>query len=139
MPDAELLRRLEVARAAARAAGELTLQYFQTDQYDLEFKSDATPVTTADRKSEELLRERISAAFPNDGILGEELGETSGTSGYRWILDPIDGTKSFITGVPLYGTLIGVERDGEPAIGVIQIPALGECAYGCIGAGAWYS
>ncbi len=136
--SSELLARLTSAVAAARAAGDLTLTYFQRDDLAVESKSDASPVTVADRNAELLLRERIAREFPNDGILGEEFGEQSGTSGYRWILDPIDGTKSFISGVPLYGTLVGVERDGRSVVGVIHIPGLGETAYAAAGQGAWY-
>src|SRR5688500_17550901 len=102
--------RLELAVEIAREAGEITLRYFGRDNFQVERKADDSPVTVADRSSEQHLRQRIEAAFPADGILGEEFGERPGTSGYRWILDPIDGTKSFIHGVPLYGTLIGVEH-----------------------------
>jgi histidinol phosphatase-like enzyme (inositol monophosphatase family) len=85
----------------------------------------------------------IAAAFPGDGILGEEFPEQAGTSGFRWILDPIDGTKSFIHGVPLYGTLVGLEHkssehNAESVLGVILIPALDECVYAARGQGAWY-
>jgi histidinol phosphatase-like enzyme (inositol monophosphatase family) len=104
----------------------------------VELKSDASPVTIADRQAEQLLRERIGQKFPTDAILGEEFGEQPGTSGYRWILDPIDGTKSFVHGVPLYGTLVGVEFDGRSVIGIIYVPALGECCYAAEGEGAWY-
>jgi histidinol phosphatase-like enzyme (inositol monophosphatase family) len=93
----------------------------------------------ADRQAEQHLRQRIAAAFPADGILGEELGEQPGTSGYRWILDPIDGTKSFIHGVPLYGTLIGCEYQGRSVLGLIRIPRLDECVYATAGQGAWYT
>jgi len=130
--------RLESAVAWARRAGDLTLTFFQRDDLDVELKADASPVTAADRGAEELLRAAIAERFPQDGILGEELGEKPGTSGYRWILDPIDGTKSFISGVPLYGTLIGVEHAGRSVVGVIHIPALGETAYAAVGQGAWY-
>src|SRR5258708_5899700 len=109
MDATDLTARLELGLSATREAGALTLEYFQRDGLVVERKADASPVTIADRRAEQLLRERITAAFPDDGILGEELGERAGTSGYRWILDPIDGTKSFIHGVPLYGTLVGVE------------------------------
>ena len=112
-------RALKLAISAGTEAGRLTLQYFQQDNYEVERKSDASPVTIADRSAEQLLRERIAAAFPQDGIIGEEFGTTTGTSGFRWILDPIDGTKSFIHGVPLYGTLIGVEHEGRASPGVI--------------------
>src|SRR5262249_4310707 len=83
-------------------------------------------------------RERILAAFPDDAILGEEFGERGGTSGFRWILDPIDGTKSFIHGVPLYGTLIGIEHQQASCVGVIHIPPSRETFYAALGEGAWY-
>jgi histidinol phosphatase-like enzyme (inositol monophosphatase family) len=134
----EQTKRLELAIDAAREAGELTLKYFRRDDLQVDLKNDATPVTIADRQAEQLLRERIATAFPQDAILGEELGEKSGTSGYRWILDPIDGTKSFIYGVPLYAVLIGVERDKQSEIGVIHLPALGETVYAAKGQGAWH-
>lgn len=137
-PAAEISRRLEVAISAGKEAGRLTLNYFQQDNYQVERKSDASPVTIADRSSEQLLRERIAAAFPQDGVLGEELGTTTGTSGFTWILDPIDGTKSFISGVPLYGTLIGIEHQGRALAGFVYLPALGEGIYGSAGQGAWY-
>lgn len=130
--------RLELARLAAREAGQWTLRYFQSESLAVELKHDRSPVTVADRQAEQLLRERIAERFPDDAILGEEFPEKPGTSGYRWILDPIDGTKSFIRGVPLYGTLVGVEHDGRSTIGVIYIPALEECLYAATGEGAWY-
>jgi histidinol-phosphatase len=134
----ELTRRFEFAREAAREAGKLTLLYFQSASLQIDTKSDASPVTVADREAEQLLRREIAKEFPDDALLGEEFGEQGGTSGYRWILDPIDGTKSFIHGVPLYAVLIGVEFRGESKIGVIHLPALEETAYACIGQGAWY-
>ena len=79
-----------------------------------------------------------AAKFPDDGILGEELGETNGSSGYRWILDPIDGTRSFVCGVPIYSTLVGLENEGKSVLGVIMIPALNECVYAATGLGAWH-
>jgi histidinol phosphatase-like enzyme (inositol monophosphatase family) len=135
----ELSHRLELAQAAAREAGEITLEYFGGDRLEVETKSDRSPVTVADRQAEQHLRRRIAAAFPDDGILGEEFGEQPGTSGYRWILDPIDGTKSFIHGVPLYGTLVGCEYQGRSVLGLIRIPRLDECVYAATGQGAWYS
>ncbi|HWB10752.1 MAG TPA: histidinol-phosphatase [Pirellulales bacterium] len=131
--------RLELALSAAREAGELTLRYFQEDNYAVELKRDQSPVTIADRQAEQLLRERIAAAFPADAIVGEEFPDRPGDSGYRWILDPIDGTKSFISGVPLYGALVGVEFDGQSVAGVIHIPALAETAYAAKGKGAWFA
>jgi histidinol phosphatase-like enzyme (inositol monophosphatase family) len=135
----ELASRLDLAVGAAREAGQLTLGFFQREDLAVERKADHSPVTAADRQAEQLLRRRIREAFPDDGILGEEFGEEAGTSGFRWILDPIDGTKSFICGVPLYGTLIGVERAGASVVGVIYIPGLDECVYAAIGGGAWYT
>ncbi len=130
--------RLDWAISAAREAGRLTLRYFQSDDLAVELKSDASPVTVADRQAEQLLRQRIAERFPHDAILGEEFPEQAGTSGYRWILDPIDGTKSFISGVPLYGTLVGVEFDRQSTIGVIYVPALDECIHAATGEGAWH-
>jgi len=136
--DHPLQARLEVAVRAARAAGQRTLAFFQQDNFRVERKADDTPVTEADREAEQFLRRQIAAAFPEDGILGEEFGEQPGRSEFRWILDPIDGTKSFICGVPLYATLVGVERDGRGVIGVIDVPGLDECVYAASGLGAWY-
>ncbi len=138
IPPSDIKTRLELAVEAAYEAGQITLQYYRRDDLEVERKRDDSPVTIADREAEQHLRQRISAVFPEDAILGEELPERPGSSGYRWILDPIDGTKSFIHGVPLYGTLVGVEREGESVAGVILIPALDECVYGAIGLGAWY-
>jgi histidinol phosphatase-like enzyme (inositol monophosphatase family) len=135
---AEIAARLSIARDAGVAAGKLTLRYFQTTDFRTEKKSDGSPVTIADRSAEQLLRERIAAAFPHDGILGEEFGETGGTSGFRWILDPIDGTKSFIHGVPLYGTLIGVEHEGRCPAGFVYMPGLDEGVFASAGQGAWH-
>ncbi len=139
MLSSELAERLELALPAAREAGDITLRYFRRDNVAVELKADASPVTVADREAELHLRQRIAAAFPADGILGEEFGEQPGTSGYRWVLDPLDGTKSFIAGVPLYGTLVGVEHDGRGVVGVIRMPALDESVYAAIGQGAWYA
>jgi histidinol phosphatase-like enzyme (inositol monophosphatase family) len=136
--SSDIARRLEVAVAIAREAGQISLRYFRRDDLVVDLKADHTPVTVADRSAEEHLRQRIAAAFPGDGILGEEFPERPGSSGFRWILDPIDGTKSFIHGVPLYGTLIGVERDHQSLAGVIHMPALDETAYAAAGQGAWY-
>jgi histidinol-phosphatase len=138
MTSDDLTARLDLALAIAREAGEITLRYFRRDNFRIERKADDSPVTVADREAEQHLRRRIAAAFPADGILGEEFGEQPGTSGYRWILDPIDGTKSFIYGVPLYGQLIGVERERRSVVGVINVPALEECVSAAVGQGAWY-
>ncbi len=136
--SSEIASRLRIAVDAAQEAGRLTREFFRRSDLQVDYKADQSPVTPADRAAEERLRKRIAAAFPDDGILGEEFGEQAGASGYRWILDPIDGTRSFVCGVPLYGTLVGVERDGRSLVGVICIPALEECVYAATGQGAWY-
>ena len=134
----EIQRRLDFAVEAARAAGEITLRYFRRADLIVERKTDDSPVTLADKEAEAYLRDSIHTKFPHDGIVGEEWGTDEGTSGFRWIIDPIDGTKSFIHGVPLYATLIGVECEGRAVIGVDRIPATGECIYAARGRGAWY-
>ena len=116
---------LTEAEALADAAGAVTLGYFGGRVPD-EAKDDGSPVTRADREAETLLRARIRERFPTHGILGEEYGEHFGTDPVRWILDPIDGTRSFMRGVPLYGVLIGIEVEGEPVVGVAHFPALRE-------------
>ncbi|MAT69325.1 MAG: histidinol-phosphatase [Planctomycetaceae bacterium] len=135
--DPQVQSRLKLALVAARAAGAETLRHFRQSSLAVERKGDGSPVTAADRASETLLREQIAAEFPDDGILGEEFGEQLGTSGYRWILDPIDGTKSFITGAPLYTTLVAIMRGEEPLAGVIYAPATAEIVYAARGGGAW--
>lgn len=137
-PTAETTARLQLAIDAAREAGRITLEHFRRDDLEVQRKGDDSPVTVADRRAEQHLRGRIAEAFPKDGVLGEEFPEQPGTSPFRWILDPIDGTKSFIHGVPLYGTLVGVEHAGQPVVGLIRIPALDECVYAATGQGAWY-
>jgi histidinol-phosphatase len=130
--------RLAVARSIAVEAGAITLRYFCQDNYQVELKQDASPVTVADREAELHLRQSITEMFPADAILGEEFADKPGDSGFRWILDPIDGTKSFISGVPFYGTLIGIEHEGQAVVGVIHLPALAETAYAARGQGAWH-
>ena len=132
--DGRLVAMIEVASAAGRH----TLDYFRLDDLEVQTKSDESPVTLADREAEQLVRKKIAALFPNDTIQGEEFPEQEGNSAYRWVVDPIDGTKSFICGVPLYSTLLAVEFDGNPLGGVIFIPALGEMAVAAIGHGCWY-
>jgi histidinol-phosphatase len=114
------------------------MSHYQSASLAVERKRDSSPVTAADRGAEELIRAAIAREFPQDAVLGEEFGETAGTSGFRWILDPVDGTKSFIHGVPLFGTLIGVEFAGQCVVGVCHLPALGETAWGGKGLGAWW-
>lgn len=130
--------RLALAVRIAREAGAIALQYFQDASLAVESKADASPVTLADRSVEQFLRERIADAFPADGMLGEEFGASREGSAHRWILDPIDGTRTFVRGVPFFGTLIGIEVEGVAVSGVIHLPALEETVYAGLGTGAWW-
>jgi histidinol-phosphatase len=128
---------LDFAVDLAREAGDLTLRWFRSSDLAVDSKVDGTPVTAADRASERLVRERLAERFPDDGILGEEEAETAGTSGRRWIVDPIDGTKAFTRGVPLYSTLLALDDEHGPAVGVIVLPAAGQAVYAGRGLGCW--
>ena len=130
---------LSFAEQTAREAGALTLEYFLTDGARAEFKSDDTPVTIADRKAEELIRSRIAGAYPDHQIVGEEYGTTEGSPDYRWIIDPIDGTKSFVHGVPLYAVLIALEIKGKMEVGCAYFPALDEVISAATGLGAQWN
>lgn len=134
-------RRLDAAVELARLAGASTLRLFQRPGLAVDRKRDGSVVTAADRDAEQFLRGAICERFPGDGVLGEEFGELPGDSGYRWILDPIDGTASFVCGVPLYGTLVGVQdtRSGQMVAGVIEMPALAERVFGGPGLGAFHA
>jgi len=116
---------VDFALEAAWRAGQLTLAYFNTGTA-AEWKADASPVTIADRSAEQLLRAAIEARFPDHAIVGEEFGQTDRDSTHRWFLDPIDGTQSFIRGVPLYGVMVGLQIAGDMVAGVVVFPALGE-------------
>lgn len=116
---------LQFAIQTAEQAGRITLNYFQKS-IAVEIKPDRSPVTIADRQCEEYIRSEIESHFPDDGIVGEEFGIKESKSGFRWILDPIDGTKSFIRGVPLYGTMVGLEKDGQPVLGVLRFPPINQ-------------
>lgn len=130
--------RIAFALQLASAASRETLKYFRTDAFQVERKSDRSPVTLADKQAEQVVRKMVAEFYPDDGILGEEFGNREGHSSYDWIIDPIDGTKSFISGVPLYSTLVGMTHLRQPTIGVIAIPALGELAIAATDLGAWY-
>ena len=130
--DPELV---EFAVALARDAGRLTLDWFQRHDLEIEHKGDGSPVTAADLAAETLIRERLANTFPADGVLGEEQGETGGSSDRTWVIDPIDGTKAFIRGVPLYSTLLSMVDQHGPAIGVIHLPALDETVWAGRGLG----
>jgi len=128
---------LDFAVDVARRAGDETLLHFRTD-LEVEAKADSSPVTVADRAAERRARDLIAARFPDDGIIGEEHGATRPDAPRRWILDPIDGTLSFIRGVPLYGVLVAVEEGDRAIVGVIHFPALGESVYAALGEGCWW-
>jgi histidinol phosphatase-like enzyme (inositol monophosphatase family) len=113
----------ETAVQLAKEAGDITLKYFQSN-VNVETKDDQSPVTIADKSAEEYIRAQIHQRFSDDGIVGEEHGVEVSKSGRRWIIDPIDGTQSFIRDVPLYGTLIAVEYDDAIQVGVMRFPAL---------------
>ena len=134
--ESEISSRYELARHIAARAAELTLSYYD-QALQVSRKADASPVTEADRGAEQLLRQEIRQHFQDDGILGEEFGTVAGSSPFRWILDPIDGTKSFIQGVPLFGTMVAVERAGRGVVGVVVLPALGVSIDAAVGGGAW--
>ena len=132
--DASLL---EEAVALTREAGRLTLEWFRSAELTVDNKQDGTPVTAADRAAERLIRERLGDAHPDDTIVGEEEADHEGSSGRRWIVDPIDGTKAFTHGVPLYCTLLAFEDEHGPALGVIDLPALRETVYAGRGLGCF--
>jgi histidinol phosphatase-like enzyme (inositol monophosphatase family) len=129
---------LAAARTFALEAGEITLRHFG-GLVAHEAKRDGSPVTLADREAERSIRAGIEARWPEHGIVGEEYGTVREGARVRWILDPIDGTRSFMRGVPLYGVLIGVEADGEPVVGVAHFPALGETVAAGRGSGCTWN
>ncbi len=130
---------LDFAVETAYLAGRLTLGYFQTGIRP-DMKADDTPVTAADRASEQFIRGRIEKQYPHHAIVGEEYGVTehAGTE-FRWFVDPIDGTKSFVRGVPLYGVLLGLEIAGKIEVGAVYLPALDEMVAAASGAGCWWN
>ena len=134
----EVSQRLETALAAVRLAAPTTLRWFNAADLAVVEKDDRSPVTEADRAAEAQLRSHLLATFPQDAFLGEETGVSAGTSGFEWVVDPIDGTKSFIRGVPLYAMLVGCRHEGRGVLGVIAIPALDELVYAGAGGGAWH-
>ncbi|MEE8623377.1 MAG: histidinol-phosphatase [Alphaproteobacteria bacterium] len=116
---------IDLAGKLAETSGEIVRRYFRTP-VAVDSKADQSPVTVADREAETAMRALIEAECPDHGIIGEEFGALRPTADYVWLLDPIDGTKSFITGKPLFGTLIALACRGEPILGIIDQPVLGE-------------
>lgn len=127
---------LDFATELAFDAGRLTLGYFgRSRDLGLEHKADHSPVTLADREAEALIRRRVGGRYPEHAVVGEEYGEDDKSATHRWIVDPIDGTKAFVRGVPLYGVLIGLEVEGRVEVGVANFPALGELCAAATGLG----
>ena len=138
----EWRNRYNLAVEAARRAGDFAKAIYDAtfqDRTALEviLKADASPVTVADRGAEELIRKMIAKHFPGDGFLGEEFGDTPSSTGFRWIIDPIDGTKSFVRHVPIWGTLLGLEYEGEQIAGVVYIPVFRQMYRALRGDGAY--
>jgi histidinol-phosphatase len=132
---------LALALSAVANADVVSLPRFRAQDLVITTKPDRTPVTDADQTVEKLIRSTIAAARPDDAILGEEMGSTSATpgaqAGRQWIIDPIDGTAGFLRGLPIWATLIALAIDGEPVVGVVSAPALGQRWYGARGHGAF--
>ncbi len=128
---------LEFATELAYDAGRLTLGYFgrSPEGLGLTYKDDASPVTLADREAETLIRRRLGARYPEHAIVGEEFGEDTKDATHRWLVDPVDGTKAFVRGVPLYGVLLGLEVEGRVEVGVAYFPALNELCAAATGLG----
>ena len=138
MPES-LRTYLDFAVETAYLAGRLTLAHFQTGVQP-EMKADDTPVTIADRQAEALIRSRIEKKYPRQTIVGEEYGlKEAGEGHHRWFIDPIDGTKSFVRGVPLYAVLLGLEIEGQVEVGVAYFPALDEMVAAASGEGCWWN
>lgn len=134
--DAELRSWLDLALRLCDGADALALAHFRRD-LEITAKADRTFVTQADTTIERRIREGILAAYPDHGLIGEEEGEEAAGASVRWYIDPIDGTHNFMRGVPLFGTLLGVERDGEMQVGVMSAPALRARWLAWRGGGAW--
>lgn len=127
---------LEEATTIAERASKVALSFFRQALL-IEMKDNGTPVTNADKKTEELIRAELTASFPEHGLLGEEFGEQNKEAEFVWTIDPIDGTRSFMRGIPLFGTLVGLVHKGEPVIGIMVLPALGETYIASQGMGTY--
>jgi len=129
---------LQAVRECADVAGAFALRHYRAG-VAVEWKEDGSPVTIADRGAEDAARDWIAKRFPDDGIVGEEFAEKLGTSGRRWIIDPIDGTKSFVRGVPLWGSLVAVLEGERVLAGAASFPATGEVVAAASGCGTWHN
>ena len=130
---------LTLALSLADAADHITMSRFESSDLRIETKPDLTPVSDADTAVEKELREIIAAQSPGDDVLGEEFGGTATFQGRQWVIDPIDGTKNFVRGVPVWATLIALLEDGKPVVGAVSAPALTRRWWAAEGMGAWRS
>lgn len=128
--------RYDLAIDVARTAGDFAREIYDRS-FEVEIKADNSPVTIADKGAEELIRRELKKRFPNDALLGEEFGDEPGSSGYRWIIDPIDGTRSFVRNIPIWATLIGLEYHGEQIAGIAYIPVFNQLFRALRGDGAY--
>jgi histidinol phosphatase-like enzyme (inositol monophosphatase family) len=135
MSNSELM---QAAAELAELAGANAMRYYKSD-LATETKQDGSPVTIADKSSERLVREWIERRFPSDGILGEEYGATRGDAKRNWIIDPIDGTRSFVRGLPFWGSLVAIVEGEEVLAGAVSFPALGETLIAAPGEGCWWN
>jgi histidinol-phosphatase len=131
------LTNLELALELADMADTVTMESFRRRDLVIDSKPDMTFVTAADRNAEQVLRDHLSAVRPDDGIVGEEHGTAEGTSGVRWVVDPIDGTHNYVRSIPVWATLIAAEQDGQVVAGVVSAPALGRRWWAARGEGAY--
>ena len=129
-------KELDIALLAAKEAGEIQLE-LRESPLNIERKDDCSPVTQVDKKCEDVIKKIITGAFPDDGFLGEETGESGTSKARRWIVDPIDGTRPYIRGIPTHSVLIALEENGEPSVGVIYLPAMDIMCHAAKGEGAF--
>jgi len=139
MPHTDYSQYMDFITETVVLAGKITLGYFQSDLQP-EYKNDRSPVTIADRKAEEFIRSRIEKTYPRHAIIGEEYGgEVTSSASHRWLIDPIDGTKSFMRGIPFYAVLLGLEIEGGVEVGAAYFPALDELIAAASGFGCWWN
>lgn len=138
MTDKAIQSRLALALDATFDAGKAVAEYYFAMGIDVVWKGDGSPVTQADQRAEKILRERLQAVFPDDAIIGEEHEDAAGTSGFKWIIDPLDGTEAFIRKLPIFGTLVGLELEGQMVAGICFMPAQREFAWASKGNGCWW-
>lgn len=138
MTDKAIASRLALALDATFDAGKAVAEFYFGMGIDVVWKGDGSPVTQADSRAEKILRQRIGAVFPDDAIIGEEHEDEHGSSGFKWIIDPLDGTEAFIRKIPIFGTLVGLEHEGEMVAGIVFMPAQREFAWAAKGQGCWW-